>query len=64
MQREQSIFYHYPGLQGDQMKWSNAREYIKLNSLNDDYIVSGVQQKEALRGCDGKVHLQEGMPND
>lgn len=41
------------------MKSWNAHEYIKLNSLNDDYILSRVQQKEALRGCDGKVHLQE-----
>lgn len=41
------------------MKSLNAHEYIKLNSLNDDFIISRVQQKEPLRGCDGKVHLQE-----
>lgn len=40
------------------MKSFNALEYIKLtDSLKNYYIISGLQQNQASRGCDGKIHL-------
>lgn len=58
IKEEEKKQLHYTHLWGDLMKSFNALEYIKLtDSLKNYYIISGLQQNQASRGCDGKIHL-------